>query len=207
MIFLTTLSHLLWFRKTSYLCTVKTTKLSYKGMEDMTLKALKCRVNEYLKYDDPIDAIASVEDELDDIVEQIFNEYDGGLNVAMEGNAQILHATKYGYMIKTDEGELMALPEKSYKGSSTERGTRVLCGRFYQNKLGKQTCIDAQECLSMNDLKYLMFSSIEDWDMVTAASAAWAIYRNASPLNQEKMKYCIHKLRNYIKRARVRTAC
>lgn len=176
-------------------------------MEDMTLKALKCRVNEYLKYDDPIDAIASVEDELDDIVEQIFNEYDGGLNVAMEGNAQILHATKHGYMILTDEGEQMFLSDTGYKGSSVESGTRILCGRYIQNKAGRLSCNDAQECLSMNDLKYLMFSSIEDWDMVTAASAAWAIYRNASPLNQEKMKYCIHKLRNYIKRVRVRTAC
>ena len=176
-------------------------------MEDMTLKALKCRVNEYLKYDDPIDAIASVEDELDDIVEQIFKEYDGDMDLAMEGNAQILHTTRHGYMIKTDEGELMALPERSYKGSSTERGTRILCGKCNLTKSGRLICIDAQECLSMNDLKYSMFCAIEDWDMVTTASAAWAIYRNASPLNQEKMEYCIHKLRKYIKRAKARTAC
>lgn len=176
-------------------------------MKDMTLKTLQSRVNEYLKYDDPVDVIASIEDELDDIVEQIFKEYDGDMDLAMEGNAQILHTTKRGYMIMTDEGELMSLPEKSYKGSSTERGTRILCGKYDLAKSGRLICIDAQECLNMNELKYSMFSSIEDWDMVTAASAAWAIYRNASPLNQEKMKYCIHKLRNYIKRARVRTAC
>lgn len=181
-------------------------KLNYKGMEDMKLRALKCRVNEYLKYSDPVDAIASVEDELDDILEQIFEEYDGDLDFVMEGNAQILHATKHGYVILTDEGQQMFLHETGYKGTSVESGTRILCGKYILNKSGNLSCNDAQECLSMNDLKYLMFSSIEEWDMVTAASAAWAIYRNASPMNQEKMKFCIHKLRNYVKRAKVKAA-
>lgn len=168
-------------------------------MDPLDLYQLEQRVNAFLAEEEPDEAIAHVEDELDDILGQIFLESSKKDGSVMEGNAQILYPTKHGFIIRTDAGEEMFMPKKSYKGSTVKEGTRILCGMFSTNDKGP-TCIDAQECLSLKELKYRMFSYIDERDMVKAASAAWALYKDASEQNQAKMKLCIHILRNYVRK-------
>ena len=55
----------------------------------------------------------------------------------MEGNAQILYPLKSGYIIKLDSGEEIFMPKKSYKGSTSKEGTRILCGKFANNERGR----------------------------------------------------------------------
>lgn len=168
-------------------------------MTSLDLYLLERKVKTILAEEEPDEAIAHVEDELDDILSQIFLESSKTEDSVMEGNAQILYPTKYGFLIRTDAGEEMFMPKKSYKGSTVKEGTRILCGMFSTNDKGR-TCIDAQECLSMKELKYRLFSYIDERDMVKAASAAWALYKDASEQNQAKMKLCIHILRNYVRK-------
>lgn len=168
-------------------------------MEALDLYQLEQRVKTSLAEEEPNEAIAHVEDELDDILKVILDESSKDSDSVMEGNAQILYPTKSGYIIQLDDGNEMLMPKNSYKGSSVKKGTRILCGKFSTNDMGR-ICLDAQECLSMKELKYRMFSYIDERDMVKAASAAWALYKDASEDNQAKMKLCIHSLRDYVRK-------
>lgn len=174
--------------------------------EDFNINTFKQRVKDIFANEEPYEAIALVEDELDDIVCNIFKESTEDLDKAMEGNATILYKKNGGIVILTDEGEKLFMYDYAYKGSNKEKGTRIQCGKFKMTKRGR-ICIDAQECLSMNELKYKMFMCIDEQDMIKASSAAWAIYKNASTENRDKMKYCIHSLRNYMKHTRLDIAC
>lgn len=172
-------------------------------MEDSSFETLRQRVKEYIQAEDPRDAIANIEDELEDILEQLFDELSTPKDTPIPGNAQILHSAKGGYIIQTDEGQQYFMHKTAYKGENTQLGTKIICGKFRTANRG-EVCVDAQECISLNELRYSLFSYIEDGDIVKAASAAWAIYKDASPLNQEKMKFCIHALRNYMKTEKVK---
>lgn len=175
-------------------------------IEDFNINTFRQRVKDYFANEEPYEAIALVEDELDDIVCNIFKESKVDLDKAMEGNAKILYAKNGGIVILTDEGEKLFMYEYAYKGSNKEKGTRIQCGKYRMTKRGR-IYIDAQECLSLNELKYKMFMYIDEQNMIKASSAAWAINKDASLENRDKMKFCIHSLRNYMKRIKFDIAC
>ena len=175
-------------------------------IENLDSNICRQRIKDLFANEEPYEAIALVEDELDDLVCNIFKESKEDLDKAMEGNAMILYKKNGGIVILTDEGEKVFMYDYAYKGSSKEKGTRIQCGKFKMTKRGR-ICIDAQECLSLNELKYKMFMYIDEQDMIKASSAAWAIYKDASPENRDRMKFCIHSLRNYMKRTRLDIAC
>lgn len=173
-------------------------------MESLVIKQLEQTMKSFLEIEDLNESIAHMEEELDDILDSIFRESEVDPNTVMAGDAKILHSIKGGFIIQMDNGKKLFMFKNAYKGSSVEKGTRIQCGRFLENKKGC-VCIDAQECLSMNELKYQLFSFIDNHEMAKAASAAWALYKDASDINKEKMKICIHMLRNYIRKFFINT--
>ena len=61
----------------------------------------------------------------------------------------------------------------------------------------KRDCyLDSMECANYDELKYRMFISIESGNMCYAATCAWAIYNNAPEMLRERMRDCIHQLRD-----------
>lgn len=127
-------------------------------IEDFNINTFRQKVKDYFANEEPYEAIALVEDKLDDIVCNIFKESKEDLDKAMEGNAKILYKKNGGIVILTDEGEKLFMYDYSYKGSNKEIGTRIQCGKFKMTKRGR-ICIDAQECLSLNELKYNLNSA------------------------------------------------
>lgn len=148
-----------------------------------------------------IDIALPYEDQLEECVSSIIEQCKLTGDEVMEGNGQIHKHTRNGYIILADSGETMYLPMECYKGENDEIGTRVCYGKTRSN--GEKTmCVDAMECVSVSELKYRMFSSIEDCDMTMAATAAWAIYDKAPEPLRENMRAKFHSLRNEYKRFR-----
>lgn len=141
------------------------------------------------------------EEELEDCVMDIFRECKISGDEVLEGNAIIHKKVKKGYVILTDSRDTLFLPKISYKGKEDEIGTRIRYGKVITTKKGT-LCVDAMECVSFRELKYRMFTSIEEGKMVLAATAAWGIYQNAPEPFQSKMKECMHSLRNVHRRHR-----
>ena len=94
-------------------------------MDNLKLNALKDRVENYYQTEDTVDAIVMVEEEIDEIVNQNFDETHIDKDVVMEGDAEIHFPKGHGFMILTDEGEKMFMYGQSYKGSCKEKGTQA----------------------------------------------------------------------------------
>lgn len=141
------------------------------------------------------------EEQLEECVSSIIEQCKLTGDEVMSGNGELYKYTRSGYVILADSGETMYLPMQCYKGENDEIGTRVCYGKTRSN--GEKTmCVDAMECVSVSELKYRMFSSIEDCDMTMAATAAWAIYDKAPEPLRENMRAKFHSLRNEYKRFR-----
>ena len=146
-----------------------------------------------------IDIALPYEEELEECVSSIIEQCKLTGDEVMEGNGELHKYTRNGYIILADSGETMYLPEECYKGKNDDLGTRVCYGKTRKN--GERTvCYDAMECVSVSELKYRMFSSIEDCDMSMAATTAWAIYKEAPEPLRENMRTLVHSLRNEFKR-------
>lgn len=138
------------------------------------------------------------EEELEDCVMDIFRECKISGNEVLEGNAIIHKKVKKGYIILTDSGDTMFLPKMNYKGKCNNRGTRIRYGKV-TTKGSHSICVDAMECVSFQELKYRMFTTIEDCNMTIAATSAWGIYQGAPEPLHSRMKECMHSLRNAYK--------
>ena len=144
------------------------------------------------------DILLPYEDQLEDIICDIFNLYQKEGLDTMFSNGTIKKCTKYGYVILCDNKTEIFLPKENYKGWQDSIGTNVLTNMelTYENRNGRITYLDSMECVSYDELKYRMFVSLEEEDMVYAATCAWAIYDNAPVELRNQMKECIHQLRN-----------
>lgn len=165
------------------------------------VKGLKEKVEEYLNLSDSAEVISLIEDELEDIIERI---YKSGMKTPiqkMAGNATVMKCNGKSILIKTDEGEKLYMKRESYKGSAIlNEGDRLQCGIIRTEGGGKRVCVDAMECLTCEELMYQMFRNIDERNMVLAATYAWAMYDGANEEEKEDMKFCIHTLRNYMKK-------
>jgi hypothetical protein len=161
---------------------------------------LKERIKSYLSLEDRHEVITQIEDELEDIVTRIYDREKYDSQKSMDANATLIRKLEYGYLAKTDDGETVYIPNYCYKGESEERGTRLQCGQFRERN-GKMVSRDAMESLDYGELRYRLFSYIEEHNMVRAATIAWAIYKDAQEDDREEMKFCIHTLRNYLKKS------
>ena len=159
---------------------------------------LKERILSYLQLDEQLEVIGLVEDELDEIVARIYNKGNLETKQVMAGNATLIKRIKSGYLAETDDKERFFIPFNSYKGESEEPGTRLICAKIKERK-GRKTSWDAMECINYEELRYRLFSYIEDHDMVRASSVAWAIYKDATEDDRKAMKLCIHTLRDYLR--------
>lgn len=162
---------------------------TYIGLQD--------RINQYLSTGDPTETITLIEDELEEIFESIAGEIGG--DYFMSGNGFISGFTKRGYIITSDSGQKILASFAAFKGDKVSKGDRVQYNASYLYG-DKNICLDFMKCMTLEDLKYHMFSCIENHDMVRASSFAWAIYDEASEGNKAAMKLCIHTLRNYMRR-------
>lgn len=164
-------------------------------------------MNARMNIEEWMDIALPFEEELEDCVVSIYKERNISGDEVMEGNASIVGYARggHGYVIKTDEGDRMFLPSISYKGCSDEIGTRIRIGKIMR-KEGKSTCLDAMECVDFNELKYRMFSNIEDGRMTLAATSAWAIYEGASESLRTRMRNAVHSLRDAFKAYRGKAA-
>lgn len=158
---------------------------------------LRDRINGYLATEDPTETITMIEDELEEIFECIVDEI--GDNYFMSGNGVISGFTKRGYIITSDSGQRILASFAAFKGDRVSKGDRVQYNATYLYE-DRNICLDFMKCMALEDLKYHMFSCIENRDMVRASSFAWAIYDGASESNKTAMKLCIHTLRTYLKR-------
>lgn len=148
-----------------------------------------------------IDIALPYEDQLEECVNTIIEQRKLTGDEVMAGNGEIYRRTRSGYIILADSGETMYLPVKCYKGENDDLGTRVCYGKTIIK--GERTmCVDAMECVSVSELKFRMFSSIENCDMTMAATAAWAIYNDAPEPLRENMRVMVHSLRDEYKRFR-----
>lgn len=144
------------------------------------------------------DILLPYEDQLEDIICDIFKFYQKeGMNT-MLSNGTIKKCTKYGYVILCDNNKEIFLLKENYKGWKASIGTSVLTNMelTYENKNGRVTYLDSMECVSYDELKYRMFVSLEEEDMIYAATCAWAIYDKAPIELRNQMRECIHQLRN-----------
>lgn len=162
---------------------------SYIGLRD--------RIKGYLATGDPTETITLIEDELEEIFDCIVEEI--GDDYFMCGNGVISGFTKRGYIITSDSGQRILASFAAFKGDRVSKGDRVQYNAAYLYE-DRNICLDFMKCMTLEDLKYHMFSCIENRDMVRASSFAWAIYDGASETFKNAMKLCIHTLRNYMKR-------
>lgn len=148
--------------------------------------------------------VLDYEDRLEDMVCAIA-EFKAmkGESESMKGNGVILKEVASGCIILSDDGDKMFLPYNNYKGRKHNSGTRIQYGKTMKRG-GKTICLDAMECVDFSELKYRLFTSIEDGDMVIAATSAWAIYDGAPTELREQMKACVHSMRNKFKEQRKR---
>lgn len=148
--------------------------------------------------------VLDYEDRLEDMVSAIADyRATKGESASMKGNAVILKEVSGGCVILSDDGDKMYLPYNNYKGRNHSSGTRIQYGKTMKRG-GKTICLDAMECVDFSELKYRLFTSIEDGDMVIAATSAWAIYDGAPTELREQMKACVHSMRNKFKEQRKR---
>ena len=145
-----------------------------------------------------LDLLLPYEDQLEDITNDIFKFYQKEGCNTMSSNGIIKKCTKHGYVILCDNNTEIFLLKDNYKGWQDSIGTSVLTnmGLTYENKNGRVTYLDSMECVSYDELKYRMFVSLEEEDMVYAATCAWAIYDKAPVELRNQMRECIHLLRN-----------
>ena len=141
------------------------------------------------------------EEKLEDCVSSIVEQCGLTGDEVMPGNGILHKYARNGYVVLSDSGKTMFLPVNCYKGVCDDLGTRVSIGKTRTNIEGT-ICLDAMECVSVNELKYRLFSSIEDSNMVMAATAAWGIYNNAPDILRKRMQSLIHSLRDEFKRFR-----
>lgn len=158
---------------------------------------LKSRIDGYLMAEEPFETISLIEDEIEDVVEKIINEI--GSNYFMHGNGVVSGYTRKGYIITSDNGTRILATFSAFKGENISKGDRVQYNTSQVNE-NKCICLDFMKCQTLADLKYHMFSCIENFDMVKASSYAWAIYDMASESHKKAMKLCIHTLRNYMRK-------
>lgn len=171
--------------------------LNMKRMEEKIVDVKE--KNKAEREGDWIDLALPYEEQLEECVSSIIEQCKLTGDEVMAGNGEIHKYKRNGYIILADTGETMYLPEKCYKGENDEIGTRVCYGKTISNGDGTM-CLDAMECVSVSELKYRMFSSIEDCDMIMAATAAWAIYNEAPEPLRENMRSLVHSLRDEYRR-------
>ena len=133
---------------------------SYIGLRD--------RIKGYLATGDPTETITLIEDELEEIFDCIVEEI--GDDYFMCGNGVISGFTKRGYIITSDSGQRMLASFAAFKGDKVSKGDRVQYNAAYLYE-DRNICLDFMKCMTLEDLKYHMFSCIENCLLPTSTQS------------------------------------
>ena len=144
------------------------------------------------------------EELLEDLISAIKVNVQVEEKMYMRGNGYIYKVFKRGCLVQCDGGEKIFIPHRNYKGWCNTEGTRVQTNMDLKEKdfKNRDCYLDSMECVSFDELKYRMFVSLEEGDMPYAATCVWAIYDCAADEYKEKMRECIHEVRNLYRKYR-----
>lgn len=180
-------------------------QLRKKKLEE-EIAELRNRIAFHFNMESPDEAITAVEEELDDILDTGLNEGRASEDDMIRGNATIIGKAKYWrLLIRTDKGEELEVVGKCYKGTNKKPGTRVFRGETRMIR-DKEVCIFAMECTTLRELRYQLFSLIDERKLAYAVTVARAISYQLPKREKAMLNVTIDLLRRYVKNLSVKAA-